>query len=132
MTSSGRCAALQRCAGRAYERCPPSRARRRRGPHVNGSGPITWSCFVTAVSPAGKTRWLPGTRSGLNGSPYNARLRQHVNLEAWTASGLIALRATGTPLGLMPGMRYEEREAILAPGDHVYVTLTPLRWMRRR
>lgn len=27
------------------------------------------------------------------------------------------LRATGMPLGLMPGMRYEEKETILAPGD---------------
>jgi serine phosphatase RsbU (regulator of sigma subunit)/anti-sigma regulatory factor (Ser/Thr protein kinase) len=27
------------------------------------------------------------------------------------------LRATGMPLGLMPGMRYEEKEAMLAPGD---------------
>jgi serine phosphatase RsbU (regulator of sigma subunit)/anti-sigma regulatory factor (Ser/Thr protein kinase) len=31
--------------------------------------------------------------------------------------GLIELRATGMPLGLMPGMRYEEREHTLAPGD---------------
>jgi serine phosphatase RsbU (regulator of sigma subunit)/anti-sigma regulatory factor (Ser/Thr protein kinase) len=29
------------------------------------------------------------------------------------------LRATGMPLGLLPGMRYEEREAILRPGDSV-------------
>ena len=27
------------------------------------------------------------------------------------------LRATGMPLGAMPGMRYEEREAVLEPGD---------------
>jgi serine phosphatase RsbU (regulator of sigma subunit)/anti-sigma regulatory factor (Ser/Thr protein kinase) len=27
------------------------------------------------------------------------------------------LRATGMPLGLMPGMRYEEKETVLAPGD---------------
>ncbi|HEX4743508.1 MAG TPA: ATP-binding protein, partial [Candidatus Limnocylindria bacterium] len=27
------------------------------------------------------------------------------------------LRATGMPLGAMPGMRYEEKEATLAPGD---------------
>lgn len=29
------------------------------------------------------------------------------------------LRATGMPLGLMPGMRYEEKETRLAPGDNV-------------
>lgn len=27
------------------------------------------------------------------------------------------LRATGMPLGLMPGMRYEEKETVLAPGE---------------
>jgi serine phosphatase RsbU (regulator of sigma subunit)/anti-sigma regulatory factor (Ser/Thr protein kinase) len=34
-----------------------------------------------------------------------------------TSSGLQELRATGMPLGLMPGMRYEEKEFTLAPGD---------------
>ncbi|HKP52966.1 MAG TPA: SpoIIE family protein phosphatase [Chloroflexia bacterium] len=35
-------------------------------------------------------------------------------------NGAVAeLRATGMPLGLMLGMRYEEKEAILAPGDSV-------------
>jgi serine phosphatase RsbU (regulator of sigma subunit)/anti-sigma regulatory factor (Ser/Thr protein kinase) len=33
--------------------------------------------------------------------------------------GAVELRATGMPLGLMPGMSYEERETILAPGDSV-------------
>ena len=32
---------------------------------------------------------------------------------------VLELRATGMPLGLLPGMRYEEREAVLAPGDSV-------------
>lgn len=32
---------------------------------------------------------------------------------------IIELRATGMPLGLMPGMRYEEKETKLAPGDSV-------------
>jgi len=36
-----------------------------------------------------------------------------------TANGVIELRATGMPLGLMPGMVYEEQEATLAPGDSV-------------
>ncbi|MDQ3930970.1 MAG: SpoIIE family protein phosphatase [Chloroflexota bacterium] len=33
--------------------------------------------------------------------------------------GVDELRATGMPLGLMTGMRYEERETTLAPGDSV-------------
>jgi serine phosphatase RsbU (regulator of sigma subunit)/anti-sigma regulatory factor (Ser/Thr protein kinase) len=36
---------------------------------------------------------------------------------ARTESGPIELRATGMPLGLMPGMTYEENEASLAPGE---------------
>src|SRR5918996_537516 len=31
--------------------------------------------------------------------------------------GVVEYRATGMPLGLMPGMRYEEKEAILGPGQ---------------
>ena len=36
-----------------------------------------------------------------------------------TADGVVELRARGMPLGLMPGMAYEENEAMLAPGDSV-------------
>jgi serine phosphatase RsbU (regulator of sigma subunit)/anti-sigma regulatory factor (Ser/Thr protein kinase) len=36
-----------------------------------------------------------------------------------TADGVVELRARGMPLGLMPDMSYEEKEAILAPGDSV-------------
>src|SRR5215216_4432963 len=36
-----------------------------------------------------------------------------------TADGIVELRARGMPLGLMPDMPYEEKEAILAPGDSV-------------
>jgi serine phosphatase RsbU (regulator of sigma subunit)/anti-sigma regulatory factor (Ser/Thr protein kinase) len=36
-----------------------------------------------------------------------------------TADGVIELRARGMPLGLMPGMAYEEKEAVLEPGDSV-------------
>jgi serine phosphatase RsbU (regulator of sigma subunit)/anti-sigma regulatory factor (Ser/Thr protein kinase) len=36
-----------------------------------------------------------------------------------TADGVIELRARGMPLGLMPGMAYEEKEATLEPGDSV-------------
>jgi len=32
---------------------------------------------------------------------------------------VLELRATGMPLGLMPGMKYEEKEAWLEPGDEV-------------
>jgi serine phosphatase RsbU (regulator of sigma subunit)/anti-sigma regulatory factor (Ser/Thr protein kinase) len=34
-----------------------------------------------------------------------------------TAEGSEELRARGMPLGLMPGMRYEEKETVLQPGD---------------
>jgi serine phosphatase RsbU (regulator of sigma subunit)/anti-sigma regulatory factor (Ser/Thr protein kinase) len=36
-----------------------------------------------------------------------------------TAEGVVELRARGMPLGLMPGMSYEEKEATLEPGDSV-------------
>jgi serine phosphatase RsbU (regulator of sigma subunit)/anti-sigma regulatory factor (Ser/Thr protein kinase) len=36
-----------------------------------------------------------------------------------TADGVEELRARGMPLGLMPGMKYEEMEAVLAPGESV-------------
>ena len=36
-----------------------------------------------------------------------------------TAEGVIELRARGMPLGLMPGMSYEEKETTLEPGDSV-------------
>jgi serine phosphatase RsbU (regulator of sigma subunit) len=36
-----------------------------------------------------------------------------------TRGGVVELRATGMPLGAMPDMTYEEKEATLAPGDTV-------------
>jgi len=36
-----------------------------------------------------------------------------------STSGVDELRATGMPLGLMPGMRYEEKEIQLLPGERV-------------
>ena len=36
-----------------------------------------------------------------------------------SGGGVSELRATGMPLGLMPGMSYEEKEATLAPGSSV-------------
>jgi serine phosphatase RsbU (regulator of sigma subunit)/anti-sigma regulatory factor (Ser/Thr protein kinase) len=37
-----------------------------------------------------------------------------------SAEGVHEMRATGMPLGLLPGMGYEEKEIILAPGDTVF------------
>ncbi|MDX6691230.1 MAG: phosphoserine phosphatase RsbU/P, partial [Solirubrobacteraceae bacterium] len=36
-----------------------------------------------------------------------------------TAHGVLELRARGMPLGLLPGMQYEEKETVLEPGDSV-------------
>jgi serine phosphatase RsbU (regulator of sigma subunit)/anti-sigma regulatory factor (Ser/Thr protein kinase) len=36
---------------------------------------------------------------------------------ARTEGSAVELRATGMPLGLLPGMTYEENEAVIAPGD---------------
>jgi len=36
-----------------------------------------------------------------------------------TDDGVIELRATGMPLGLLPGIAYEETEAVIAPGSNV-------------
>lgn len=36
-----------------------------------------------------------------------------------TADGVVELRATGMPLGLMPEMRYEEQTTTLCAGDHI-------------
>jgi serine phosphatase RsbU (regulator of sigma subunit)/anti-sigma regulatory factor (Ser/Thr protein kinase) len=36
-----------------------------------------------------------------------------------TADGVVEFRATGMPLGLMPGIVYEERESVIGPGDNV-------------
>ena len=36
-----------------------------------------------------------------------------------TARGVVEMRARGMPLGLMPGMAYEEKEMVLEPGDTV-------------
>lgn len=36
-----------------------------------------------------------------------------------TDDGVIEMRATGMPLGLMPGIKYEETEGVIAPGSNV-------------
>ena len=40
---------------------------------------------------------------------------------ARTADGAVELRAKGMPLGLLPGMTYEEKEATLGPGDALFL-----------
>ena len=34
-----------------------------------------------------------------------------------TAEGVVELRATGMPLGLLPGMRYDQKEVVVKPGE---------------
>ncbi len=36
-----------------------------------------------------------------------------------SSDAVVELRATGMPLGLLPGMRYDEREAVLAPNQQI-------------
>jgi serine phosphatase RsbU (regulator of sigma subunit) len=43
--------------------------------------------------------------------PYKRRVERNEGVEE--------LRARGMPLGLMPGMHYEEKETVLEPGDDV-------------
>jgi serine phosphatase RsbU (regulator of sigma subunit)/anti-sigma regulatory factor (Ser/Thr protein kinase) len=55
--------------------------------------------------------------------PASGRLRfanaGHDLPKVKTAEGALELRARGMPLGLMPGMSYEEKETLLRPGDSV-------------
>ncbi len=39
-----------------------------------------------------------------------------------TADGVLELRATGMPLGLMPGMSYDDRRYAMAPGEVIVLT----------
>ena len=61
--------------------------------------------------------------TGLYGvlDPATGRLRYanagHNPPYVHTGDGVVELRATGMPLGLMPDMTYEEKEATLGPGD---------------
>jgi serine phosphatase RsbU (regulator of sigma subunit) len=61
------------------------------------------TCLYGILDPA--TGWLHYANAGHN-PPY-----MH------TRDGVVELRATGMPLGLMPGMTYEEKETTLGPGD---------------
>lgn len=54
-------------------------------------------------------------------NPASGRLRYanagHDLPQRWQYGEVAELRATGMPLGLMPDMRYEEKETTLAPGE---------------
>ncbi len=63
------------------------------------------TCFYAVLDPA--TGHLRYANAG-HDVPYR-----------YTRDGVVELRATGMPLGLMPGMDYEEKEALLAPGEYV-------------
>lgn len=63
------------------------------------------TCFYAVLNPA--TGHLRYANAG-HDVPYR-----------YTADGVVELRATGMPLGLMPGMDYDEKETTLAPGDYV-------------
>lgn len=39
-----------------------------------------------------------------------------------TADGVVELRATGMPLGLLPGMGYEQKEVVIQPGESVLLS----------
>ena len=62
------------------------------------------TCFMAVLDP--QTGHLCYANAG-HDVPY------HV-----TANGVKELRATGMPLGLMPGMAYEEKETMLAADDY--------------
>jgi serine phosphatase RsbU (regulator of sigma subunit)/anti-sigma regulatory factor (Ser/Thr protein kinase) len=63
------------------------------------------TCFYAVLDPA--TGHLHYANAG-HDVPYH-----------YTADGVAELRATGMPLGLMPGMRYEEKETTLALEDYI-------------
>jgi serine phosphatase RsbU (regulator of sigma subunit) len=63
------------------------------------------TCFYAVLNPATGALCFANAGQDL---PYLTR-----------AGAVSELRARGMPLGLMPGMRYEENEAILQPGDLV-------------
>lgn len=61
------------------------------------------TCLYLLLDPSSGEIWLAN-------AGHNLPLRKH-------ESGVQELRATGMPLGLMPGMTYEEHRAGLAPGE---------------
>jgi serine phosphatase RsbU (regulator of sigma subunit)/anti-sigma regulatory factor (Ser/Thr protein kinase) len=71
--------------------------------HAEIPPPMFVTCFYAVLDPA--TGHLHYANAGHN-PPY-----------VHTEDGVVELRATGMPLGLMPAMTYEEREATLAHGQ---------------
>ena len=63
------------------------------------------TCFYALLDPA--TGYLRYANAG-HDVPYR-----------YTHEGVVELRARGMPLGLMPGMAYEEKESTLQPGEYV-------------
>ena len=63
------------------------------------------TCLYSVLDPQARTLRFANAGHGL---PFQR-----------TDSGVVELKATGMPLGLMPDMRYEENEVQLAPGDTV-------------
>jgi serine phosphatase RsbU (regulator of sigma subunit)/anti-sigma regulatory factor (Ser/Thr protein kinase) len=63
------------------------------------------TCFYALLDPA--TGHLRYANAG-HDVPYH-----------YTAQGVVELRATGMPLGLMSGMGYDEKETTLGPSDYV-------------
>jgi serine phosphatase RsbU (regulator of sigma subunit)/anti-sigma regulatory factor (Ser/Thr protein kinase) len=63
------------------------------------------TCFYALLDPA--TGHLRYANAG-HDVPYH-----------YTAQGVVELRATGMPLGLMSGMGYDEKETTLTPSDYV-------------
>src|SRR6266581_971067 len=63
------------------------------------------TCFYAVLDP--QSGWLHYANAG-HDLPY----RRH-------NGGISELRATGMPLGMMPGTRYDDHEVTLAPGDSV-------------
>ena len=61
------------------------------------------TCLYIVIDPSTGKLWFANAGHNL---PYKS-----------TGNGMIELRATGMPLGLLPGMKYEEKEAILEPGE---------------
>lgn len=63
------------------------------------------TCFFAILNP--QTGHLRYANAG-HDVPYHA-----------TGNGVVELRATGMPLGLLPGMHYEEKETTVNPGEYV-------------
>ncbi|MBE7470570.1 MAG: hypothetical protein DPW09_31905 [Anaerolineae bacterium] len=71
--------------------------------HVDIPSKMFVTCLYALLDPAtGRLRYANAGHD----LPYRRR-----------PDGVDELRATGMPLGLMPGMRYEEKETVLAPGE---------------